>query len=177
MRWQYVVPVGVVLVLMAVMGYGLTRQPSKLPSALIGESVPSFELPTLSSQRPALTDAAFEGQVAVINVWASWCLACRAEQTVLAELTRRTNVPVVGVNYKDTRTDARRWLQRFGNPYATIVVDKQGQFGFDLGVSGVPETFIVDADGIIRHKVVGPITPQIMNNTLVPLLQRLKQAA
>lgn len=177
MRWQHVVPVGVVLVLMAVMGYGLTRHPSQLPSALIGDPVPEFKLPTLSPQQPKLTEAAFEGQVAVINVWASWCVACRTEQAVLAELAMRTGVPVVGINYKDTRQDARRWLQRFGNPYATVIVDKHGQFGFDLGVSGVPETFIVDANGIIRHKVVGPITPKLMNTTLVPLLQRLKQAA
>lgn len=177
MRWQRIVPVGVILVLIGVLGYGLTRKPSQLPSALIGEPVPEFSVPTLGAERGQLTDEALEGQVTMINVWASWCVPCRAEHPYVAAITLRTDVPIVGLNYKDTRANARQWLQRFGNPFAVVAVDKNGQLGFDLGVSGVPETFIVDANGIIRHKVVGPITPKIMNNKLIPLINRLQQAA
>lgn len=177
LRWQQIIPIAVVVTLIAMLGYGLTRKPSQLPSALIGEPVPDFSLPTLASEREILTDEDLKGQITMINVWASWCLACRAEHPQITEITMRTGVPVVGLDYKDTRTDALRWLARFGNSFAVIAFDKQGQLAFDLGVAGVPETFIVDANGIIRHKVVGPITPDVMNNTVIPLLQRLKQTA
>lgn len=178
MRWQRVVPIAVVVVLIVLLGYGLTREPSTLPSALIGEPVPEFRLPTLASaERDFLTDEALQGQVTMINVWASWCLACRAEHELVAEIVMRTGVPVIGLDYKDTRAAARRWLNRFGNPFAVVAFDKHGTLAFDLGVSGVPETFVVDANGVIRHKVVGPITPEIMNNKLIPLIKRLQKAA
>lgn len=178
MRWQRVAPLAVVVALIGLLGFGLTRQPSELPSALIGEPLPEFKLPTLGSeQRRFLTDEALEGQVTMINVWASWCLACRAEHELVAEISMRTGVPVIGLDYKDTRAAARRWLERFGNPFAVVAFDKQGTLAFDLGVAGVPETFVVDANGVIRHKVVGPITPKIMNDKLIPLIERLQEAA
>lgn len=175
LRWQQIIPIAVVITLIAMLGYGLTRQPSQLPSALIGDPVPDFSLPTLASEREVLTDEALEGQVTMINVWASWCLACRAEHAGVAEIALRTGVRVISLDYKDTRAAALRWLAHFGNPFAVVAFDKQGTLAFDLGVSGVPETFIVGANGIIRHKVVGPITPKVMSNTLIPLLNRLKQ--
>lgn len=178
MRWQRIVPIVVVVALIGVLSYGLTRQPSQLSSVLIGEPVPEFKLPTLGlGQHKSLTDEALEGQVTMINVWASWCVVCRAEQRQVAAIAMRMGIPVVGLNYKDTRAAAKRWLERFGNPFAVIAFDEHGTLAFDLGVSGVPETFIVDANGIIRHKVVGPITPKIMNNTLIPLIKRLKREA
>lgn len=177
MRWQRIVPVVVVVALIGLLGYGLTRNPTQLPSALIGEPVPTFKLPTLVSKQPVLTAAAFKGQVTVINTWASWCLTCRAEHPVISELTMRTGVPVVGLNYKDTREAALQWLDHFGNPFAAVLFDQRGTLGFDLGVGAVPESFVVDANGIIRHKVVGPITLEIMNNTLIPLLKKLRQEA
>jgi len=177
MRWQQIVPVTVIVVLVGLLAYGLTRNPEDLPSALLDKPVPEFNLPTLASNRPQLTNAALDGQVTMINVWASWCLSCRAEHSLITEITRRTGVPVIGLNYKDTRTDAMRWLRRFGDPFAVIAFDKQGEFGFDLGVAAVPETFVVDTDGRIRHKVTGPMTTEIMNDTLIPLLQHLKQGA
>lgn len=164
--------------MITLLGYGLTRQPGKLPSALVGKPVPEFKLPTLASpKREIITEAALEGQVSMINVWASWCISCRAEHPLITAITMRTGVPVIGLNYKDTREDALQWLQRFGNPFAVVVFDKRGSLGFDLGVTAVPETFVVDANGVIRHKVVGPITPKIMNNTLIPLLERLQRQA
>jgi len=175
MRWQQIVPVVVVAALIGLLGYGLTRNPSQLPSALIGDPVPQFKLPTLAAERPTITNKALQGQVTLINTWASWCLTCRVEHPLIAEFTLRTDVPVVGLNYKDTRAAAKQWLDHFGNPFAIIVFDKKGQLGFDLGVGAVPESFLVDSNGIIRHKVVGPITPKILNNTLIPLVQKLRQ--
>ncbi len=177
MRWRLVIPGAVVLALVVLLGFGLTREPGTLPSALIGQPVPAFDVPTLASDRPRITEAALEGQVSMINVWASWCIACRAEHALITEISRRTGVPVLGLNYKDTREDALQWLARFGNPFAVVAFDKPGRVGFDLGVGAVPETFVIDATGTIRHKVVGPITPRIMNDTLIPMLERLKQAA
>lgn len=177
MRWQRIVPIVVIVALITLLGYGLTRNPSALPSVMIGKSVPDFDLPTLASKQPMLTNTALNGQVTMINVWASWCLSCRSEHPLITEITQRTGVPVVGLNYKDTRPQALQWLNRFGNPFAVVAFDKKGQLGFDLGVSAVPETFIIDTNGMIRHKIVGPITPQLMNNTLIPMIQRLQQAA
>lgn len=177
MRWQRIIPVAVVVMLVVLLGYGLTRNPAQLPSALVGQPVPDFKLPTLAAKQPALADEDLEGQVTLINTWASWCLTCRAEHPVIAELTTRTGIPVVGLNYKDTRKAALQWLERFGDPFAVVVFDKQGQLGFDLGVGAVPESFVVDSNGIIRHKVVGPITQKIMEQTLIPLIKRLRREA
>lgn len=177
MRWQQIVPVAVVVALIGLLSYGLTRNPSQLPSALIGQPVPQFDLPTLAAKQPQLTNAALQGQVTLINTWASWCVTCRAEHPLITEFTLETGVPVVGLNYKDTRAAAHQWLDRFGNPFAIIVFDKQGQLGFDLGVGAVPESFLVDSHGIIRHKVVGAITQDIIDKTLIPLVKQLKQEA
>lgn len=177
MRWRLVVPVVVVLVLIVLLGYGLTRNPSELPSALIGKSAPAFDLPTLDAERDRITDAALKGNVSLVNVWASWCVACRAEHELITEISRRTGVPVMGLNYKDTREGALRWLGRYGNPFAVVAFDQSGQVGIDWGVAAVPETFVVDDQGMIRYKVVGPISRTEMNDTLIPLLKQLQQAS
>src|SRR5699024_8950780 len=130
-----------------------------------------------AADRPMLSEQALQGQVTLINTWASWCLTCRAEHSVIAEFAMRTDVPVVGLDYKDTRDAAHKWLNRFGNPFAVVVFDKHGQLGFDLGVGAVPESFLVDSNGIIRHKVVGPITPEILDDTLIPLVAKLRREA
>lgn len=177
MRWRLVIPSVVVVALIVVLGYGLTREPSVLPSALIGQPVPEFSLPTLASERPRVTDAALKGQVSLVNFWASWCAACLAEHPYLMEISLRMGVPILGINYKDTRQDALQWLRRYGNPFAVVAFDPSGRVGFNFGVGAIPETFVVDATGTIRHKVVGPITPEIMNETLIPLLNRLRRDA
>lgn len=177
MRWRLIAPVVVVVALIVLLGAGLTRQPDVLPSALIGKPAPDFDLPTLASERDRITAAALAGKVTLVNVWASWCVACRAEHALITEISRRTDVPVVGLNYKDTREDALRWLGRYGNPFAIVAFDGTGQTGIDWGVAAVPETFVVDRDGIIRYKVVGAITREEMNTTLIPKLERLKQAS
>lgn len=177
MRWRLILPVVVVMGLIALMGYGLTRRPDIIPSALIGKTAPAFDLPTLASDQARISDDDLLGQVTLVNVWASWCVACRAEHGLITEISRRTGVPVVGLNYKDTHDGALRWLGRYGNPFAVVAVDQSGEVGIDWGVAAVPETFVVDRDGTIVYKVVGAITPDEMNNTLIPKLQQLGDEA
>jgi len=181
MRWRLIIPVVVVMGLIVLLGYGLTRRPDIIPSALIGKTAPAFDLPTLSTEQgtaPGRISADdLKGHVTLVNVWASWCVACRAEHALITEISRRTGVPVVGLNYKDTQEGARRWLGRYGNPFAVIAFDATGEVGIDWGVAAVPETFVVDRDGTIVYKVVGAITPEEMNDTLIPKLQQLRQAS
>jgi len=177
MRWQQIVPITVVVLLIALLGYGLTREPGKLPSALIGKALPEFNLPALDTDAPRLTSQAIAGQVMLVNVWASWCVPCRVEHPQITRIALAADTPIIGINYKDTRPAARQWLNQLGNPFTRIAYDEDGQLAFDLGVSGVPESFIIDEDGVIRHKIVGPITPEIMTEEVLPLLQRLQQEA
>lgn len=174
MRWRTIAPVAVLTVLVGLLAYGLTRDPHALPVAMVGKPAPAFELPTLSAPDDKTRLDVFAGQPVVVNVWASWCRACRSEGGVLAEAARRTGVPVVGLNYKDRPAEARRWLQRFGNPFVVVALDPSGAAGIDWGVTGVPETFVIDADGVIRDKIVGPVTEHIMRQRLVPQLRRLQ---
>lgn len=174
MRWIVIVPSVVLIGLLVLLGYGLTQDPRALPSALIDKPAPAFVLPKLSQPSQTIDLKALEGRVALVNVWASWCVACRSEVSLIAELSQRTGVPVIGMNYKDKPADAKRWLKRFGDPFAVVAVDQSGQTGIDWGVSGVPETFVVDAKGMIRYKVVGPITEEEMRQHLLPELQQLQ---
>lgn len=174
MRWRVVVPAVVLLVLVGVLGYGLTRNPHVLPSVLVGKTAPAFDLPRLRAPDTHIGADELVGRVALVNVWASWCVACRSEVGIIAELSQRTNVPVLGLDYKDKRADAERWLRRFGDPYAVIAFDAAGSTGIDWGISGVPETFVLDADGVIRDKIVGPVTRDVMNERVIPLIRRLR---
>lgn len=176
MRWRLALPIIVVLALIVLLGYGLTRRPDILPSAFIDKPAPAFDLPTLASDRERISAADLKGEVTLVNVWASWCVACRAEHELISTISRETGVPVVGLNYKDTKEGALRWLGRYGNPFAVVAFDPSGEVGIDWGVAAVPETFVVDAEGIIRYKVVGPITREEMNDNLLPRLEELKKA-
>lgn len=177
MRWVLVIPGLILIGLVGMLGYGLTRQPSVLPSALLDTPAPAFDLPTLAHPDQRFTAKALQGQVSVVNVWASWCVACRAESSLIAEMGQRTGVRVIGLDYKDKRPEAIRWLKIFGNPFYVTAFDAAGRAGIDWGVSGVPETFIVDRLGVIRYKVVGAITEQEMNQRLIPLLNTLQNAS
>ena len=168
------VAVGVFLVLVVFLGIGLTLDPREVPSPLIGKAVPSFRLPTVSDPAQTLASEQFRDRVTVLNVWASWCVSCRQEHPLLVELARRGEVTIYGLNYKDTRPDALRWLASLGNPYTASAFDEDGRVGIDWGVYGVPETFVIDRQGIIRHKHTGPITEEAWNKTLWPLIQKLQ---
>jgi cytochrome c biogenesis protein CcmG/thiol:disulfide interchange protein DsbE len=145
------------------------RAPNVLPSALVGHPAPAFELPPLDgTDLPGFERADLDGRVTLVNVFASWCVPCRAEAPVLEKLAKDERFRLVGINYKDTTANANRFLGDFGNPYAAIGVDAKGRSAIDWGVYGVPETFVVGADGIIRYKYVGPLSDEAVAKTLMP---------
>lgn len=158
-------------------GLNPSRNPNLIPSALIDKPVPAFELPPIEGfDRPGLATADLtDGQVALVNFFASWCIPCRAEHPLLMKLAESGKVRVVGVNYRDRPEDARRWLGQWGNPYGRVGSDLRGRTGIDFGVSGVPETFIVDASGRIRHQHIGPIMPQDLEDEILPLVEGLSE--
>ncbi|NML45699.1 DsbE family thiol:disulfide interchange protein [Ramlibacter sp. G-1-2-2] len=168
-------PLALFLALAVALAAGLSHDPRALPSALVGQAAPAFELPVLDGAGRRLAANELRGQVWLFNVWASWCAPCQAEHPVVADLARRARVPVYGLNYKDQPAAAREWLRRLGNPYAATLLDPQGRTGIDWGVYGVPETFVVDGRGIVRLRLAGPLTPEIVEQKLLPLLLQLRQ--
>ena len=170
------VALGLFLILLIFLGYGLTLNPREVPSPLIGKPAPAFRLPTVADPAKSMGTDDFAGKVTLPNVWASWCVSCRQEHPLLVELARKGSVQVYGLNYKDTRQDARRWLASFGDPYVASAFDEDGRVGIEWGVYGVPETFVIDRKGVIRHKLTGPVTPENWAKTLQPLIQRLQTA-
>jgi cytochrome c biogenesis protein CcmG, thiol:disulfide interchange protein DsbE len=150
---------------------GLWLDPSELPSALIGKPIPVFSLPAVQGEQ-TLSDADLKGKPALVNVWATWCVACRVEHPVLNKLAKQ-GVTIYGVNYKDDNAAAQKWLVEFHDPYQLNINDARGTLGLDLGVYGAPETFLIDKDGIIRHKFVGVIDERVWREKLAPLYQEL----
>ena len=151
---------------------GIGKDPSVIPSPLIGKPVPAFSLPQLKQQQRLVTREDLLGQPFVLNVWASWCYACRIEHPLWNELNRSGQFPLVGLNWKDPTQDALRWLNQFGDPYQLSIADLEGKFAIDLGVYGAPETFVIDAEGNIAFKHVGPVNETIIRENILPLLQK-----
>ena len=168
-----ILPLVVFALMVALLWRGLSLDPKLVPSPLIDKQAPAFSLAMLEdpSRKLATTDLA--GQVWVLNVWASWCVSCRAEHEVITKLASRNLVTVVGLNYKDDPADATRWLKQYGNPYATSVIDRDGRVGIDWGVYGVPETFVIGADGLIKYKHIGPVTHESLEQKIMPVLMEL----
>ena len=155
---RYALPIALFIALIALLAVGLGRDPRHLPSPLIGKPLPAFQLSDLADPEITLERDDFSGEANLLNVWASWCVGCRVEHPALLELAKSGRIRLIGLNYKDTATDARAWLTQHGDPYRRTIHDPDGRLGLDLGVYGVPETFAIDRDGIIRYKHVGPIT-------------------
>lgn len=172
-KLKYWLPAGLFVLLAVVLGVGLTLDPTKVPSPLIGKQAPKFELALLSDPDTQFNSRDMQGKVWVLNVWASWCVACREEHEVLQQLADRNLAPIVGLNYKDKPGNARRWLDDMGNFYALSVMDRDGRVGIDWGVYGVPETFIIDRQGVIRYKHIGPVDFPALTRTLIPKIQSL----
>jgi cytochrome c biogenesis protein CcmG/thiol:disulfide interchange protein DsbE len=170
---RYLIPLAVFLVLVGFLAVGLTLNPRDVPSPLINKPAPQFKLPTLSAPDAFISGTDLRGKVWILNVWASWCVACRVEHPVLVEFSKTGKVPVYGLNYKDKRDDAMRWLSNFGNPYQQSLSDTEGLTGIDFGVYGVPETFVIDKSGVIRLKLTGPVTPELLRDTVLPLVEKL----
>ncbi len=175
MKARFLVPLGMFVVLVVFLAIGLNRDPHEVPSPLVNKSAPAFKVSQLVAEDQAFGPADMKGQVWMLNVWASWCVACRVEHPLLVELGRSKIVPVIGLDYKDKRPDALKFLGQHGNPYDLSAFDVDGRVGIDYGVYGVPETFIIDKDGVIRHKQIGPITPEALEKTILPLIDKLKK--
>ena len=168
------IPLAVFVVMAVFLGIGLTMNPRDIPSPLIGKPVPKFSLPPVKGRTLGLATADLKGQVALVNVFASWCVACREEHPVLMELGKKGIVPIHGLNYKDKPDDAQVWLDQLGDPYTRTGADVSGRVAIDWGVYGVPETFVVDRNGIIAYKQIGPITPKALEDTILPLIRKLQ---
>ncbi len=174
MKSRYLLPLLLFTGLAGLLGVGLTLKPTEVPSPFIGKAAPAFALPQLDDAKRQVTAADLRGRVWVLNVWASWCGPCRDEHALLVQLARDQGVALVGLNYKDDPRHASEWLLRLGNPYLATAVDRDGRVGIDYGVYGVPESFVIDRQGVVRHKHVGPLTQEVWERELGPLLQRLQ---
>ena len=176
MKAKFLIPLLLFVVLVGFLAVGLNRDPHEVPSPLINKAAPAFEIAQLEQSNKTFSPASMKGQVWILNVWASWCVACREEHPVLVELAKSQVAPVIGLDYKDKREDALAMLSRQGNPYLLSAYDANGRVGIDYGVYGVPETYVIDRTGVIRFKHSGPITPQILNQKIYPLVSELKKS-
>ncbi len=173
LSWRFAVPLAGFALVLVLLGAGLSLRPREVPSPLIGKPAPVFQLQQLHAADRAFGPAEMRGKVWLLNVWASWCVSCRVEHPVLMDLAREGSVPLLGLNYKDAPDKGVAWLDQHGNPYALSVVDRDGRVGLDYGVYGVPETFVIDRRGVIRHKVIGPLTREVLDKTVMPLVREL----
>lgn len=173
---RYLVPLLLFFMLTALLYRGLSLDPKVVPSPLIGKPMPVFTLARLKDPASTLSDSDLRGKVSVLNIWATWCVSCRAEHEVLLQLADTGKVDIYGLNYKDKRADALRWLQQLGDPYVANAFDEDGRVGINWGVYGAPETFIMDKQGIIRHKHIGPLTREILFTEILPIITELESA-
>jgi cytochrome c biogenesis protein CcmG/thiol:disulfide interchange protein DsbE len=171
---RFMLPLGIFVVLVGFLLVGLNLNPRQVPSPLIGKPAPEFQLQQLHQAEQTLTSKDNLGKVWLLNVWASWCVSCREEHPLLVELAKSGIVPVYGLNYKDQRDDALRWLKQFGDPYTVSIVDPEGRTGIDYGVYGVPETYVIDKKGVIRYKQIGPVTVEALQTKILPLVKELE---
>lgn len=168
MRLRYLAPVLAFVVLLPVLIFGLSRDPSELPSPYIGRPAPTFELPNVMNPEETVSSHDYAGEVALVNVWATWCVGCRHEHDFLLELAERGEVPIYGLNWRDDRNEAVRWLTQLGDPYVASAYDADGSVGIDWGVYGAPETFLIGPDGTVLHKHLSPLTEEIWQRDFVP---------
>lgn len=169
------VPLAGFLAVGVFLAIGLTLNPREVPSPLIGKPVPEFSLPPVKGRTLGLSSANLKGEVSLVNVFASWCTACREEHPLLMKLKEKGIVPVHGLNYKDQPDDAEKWLSELGDPYTRTGADINGRVAIDWGVYGVPETFVIDRQGLIAYKQIGPINPEVLEKTILPLIRKLRQ--
>jgi cytochrome c biogenesis protein CcmG, thiol:disulfide interchange protein DsbE len=173
-RLLWFLPLAIFAAIAYVSWLGLGRDPALLPSALIDQPMPAFDLAPVRENDPGFSRADLDGKVALVNIFASWCGPCRIEHPTLIALAAREGVAIYGINWKESPADGRSYLAEAGDPYTRIGSDESGRFALELGVTGAPETFIVDRSGRIRYKQVGPITPEVWNQIIAPILNRLE---
>ncbi len=172
---RFLIPLFAFVALLGFLMVGLKLNPREIPSPLIGRPAPAFRLSQLTDMGKTVSPSDMLGQVWLLNVWASWCVACRQEHPVLVDLARQNRVPVIGLNYKDTREEGVKSLMQMGNPYRMSAFDPDGRVGIDYGVYGVPETFVIDKNGVVRMKYIGPLTPQMVSDNLLPFIDELNR--
>ena len=171
---KFLLPLFAFLLLVGMFVIGLTKDPSRIPSPLLGNPAPEYALPSLQDPDVLVGSADFAGQVALVNIWATWCPGCRQEHGFLMELAAENAVPIFGLNWRDNRPDALQWLRNLGNPYETSAFDADGRVGIDWGAYGAPETFLVDKNGMVVHKHIAPLTREIWERDFVPLIEQLE---
>ncbi len=175
LRVSHALPLILFVALTIALGWGLTQNPREIPSVLIGKPVPEFTLPPVQGRPLGLASAHLKGSVSLVNVFASWCTACRDEHPIFMQLKVQDVIPIHGLNYKDRPDDAARWLDMLGDPYARTGADRDGRVAIDWGVYGVPETFVIGKDGRIAYKHIGAVTPEILQTTIMPLIEALRR--
>lgn len=171
---KYIIPLLLFIVLAVFLGLGLKLNPNDIPSPFINKPAPEFSAPKLNAPEQTLTPADLKGQVWLFNVWASWCVSCRAEHPILNQFAKQYAVVIIGLNYKDEPEDAKTWLKTLGNPYNVSIMDTDGRIGIDYGVYGVPETFVIDKKGLIRYKHTGPVSADDVQTIFLPLIAKLE---
>ena len=169
---KYLIPIAVFAMIGVLLWKGLSLDPRRIPSPLIGKALPDFSLARVHQPKKMVSVKDLYGRVYLLNVWASWCVACRQEHPLLMEMQRSKLVPIIGLNYKDKQKDARGFLKKLGDPYEMSLADLNGRIGIDLGVYGVPETFVIDKQGVIRHKHIGPITEKALMEEIMPAVRQ-----
>jgi len=192
---KFLIPLGLFFGLVAFLAVGLQRDPRDIPSPLVGKAAPAFKLFTLAVGNQTFEPKDMQGQVWMLNVWATWCVACRQEHPLLVEFSKQNNLPIVGLSYKEVqpqdeppgaklsaqdklalaRERSEKWLRTRGNPYVLTALDLDGRVGIDYGVYGVPETYVIDKQGVIRYKLVGAITPEVLTQKILPLVTALQK--
>ncbi|WP_049721716.1 DsbE family thiol:disulfide interchange protein [Gilvimarinus polysaccharolyticus] len=172
-RLKLFVPLIALLILLPLFYVGLSLDPNSMPSALVGNPVPEFELPMLEDDTKIIRSDDLKGEVALLNIWATWCFACKAEHPYLVRLAKQEGVKIIGINYRDERAPAQKWLKELHNPYQYSLFDKEGRLGLDLGVTGAPETYVIDRQGIVRYRHIGVVDERVWQETLKPLYQSL----
>jgi len=175
LRARFLIPLALFAVMVVFLGMGLRLDPREVPSPLIDKPAPPFVLPQLHAPDKTFSQKDMLGKVWMLNVWASWCVACREEHPHLVALARTGAVPIYGLNYKDERADGIAWLARFGDPYHISACDRDGRIGIDYGVYGVPETYVIDKAGVIRYKRIGIVSPEIVRDKILPLVKELNK--
>lgn len=173
---KFLLPLGLFIVLVALLAVGLTLDPREVPSPLIDKPAPAFTLPQLQDPEKTISQKEMLGKVWLLNVWASWCPSCREEHPVFNAYAKTPGaIPIIGLNWKDKREDGKRWLARFGDPYTASAYDNDGRVGIDFGVYGAPETFLIDKSGVIRYKKIGTVTPEVLEKDILPKIRELSQ--
>ncbi len=172
---RFAIPLIVFLILVLFFWKGLGTDPRQIPSALINQPLPEFSLPSLGNPSEKLNRSVFKGHISILHVWATWCSTCKTEHPFWVDTARNEKIPVYGLLYKDAQYSAQAWLKEHQNPYKKIIEDDSGRLAMDLGVYGTPETFLIDADGIVRYKISGPVNDRVWSQEIVPRIKLLRK--